>query len=278
MKIINYLIYLPLLLFFCISCNKEDSQSIITVNKSNLLFDNPSRDQTYYLRISSNTDWVIECSDAWLEIYEFEGKGDSKIQIKALKNTTGEKRFSKLTVNYKNKDFRPIDVTIEQLDRKSNNILNCIQDDNFKTFLIKDVFKSEYATHGDALEILTMECQFRQLHSLKGIEYFKELITLDCSDNSLYALDISENKYLETLVCSSNYLSSLNLIHNSSLGVIYCQGNELKILDISQNYKLTWLDCSFNPIEDQNVKIPSKVYKTAILNPTRESSIYCISE
>ena len=64
------------------------------------------------------------------------------------------------------------------------------------------------------------------IESLRGIEYFIELTSLNCSYNQLTSLDISKNSQLTYLVCS---------------------GNQLKSLGISKNTQLTELNCSDNP-------------------------------
>ena len=62
--------------------------------------------------------------------------------------------------------------------------------------------------------------------SLKGIEYFYNLKTLDCSHNQLLFLDLKSNTALKSLNCSYNNLTRLNL---SS-----CK--KLKELDASSNF------------------------------------------
>lgn len=60
-----------------------------------------------------------------------------------------------------------------------------------------------------------------KLTSLKGIEYFPNLIKLDCSNNQLTFLDVSNNEELVTLDCS----------RNPSLTVIW-YGDKISLVDL----------------------------------------------
>lgn len=72
--------------------------------------------------------------------------------------------------------------------------------------------------------------------SLKGIEYFYNLKTLDCSHNQLLFLDLKSNTALKSLNCSYNNLTRLNL---SS-----CK--KLKELDASSNFFGNSTEISFS--------------------------------
>ena len=84
--------------------------------------------------------------------------------------------------------------------------------------------------------------------SLKGIEYFTALTTLDCSEQKLTTLDVSANTNLTTLNCSENRLTSLDLSKNTALTTLNCSYNKLTSLDLSKNTALTTLNCSFNEL------------------------------
>lgn len=88
---------------------------------------------------------------------------------------------------------------------------------------------------------------------VKGIEYFTELVNLDCHDANLYELDLSKNTKLAYLDCSDNYLSKLDLSCNTKLYSLKCDQNYLESLDLSKNTALTTLSCNYNNIEDINI-------------------------
>ena len=73
----------------------------------------------------------------------------------------------------------------------------------------------------------------REIYSLKGIEYFTSLQSLDCSLNKLTTLDLSSNTALTTLNCGGNYLTSLDVSGNTALTSLNCGNNQLTSLDVS---------------------------------------------
>lgn len=89
--------------------------------------------------------------------------------------------------------------------------------------------------------------------SLVGIQDFVTLSNLDCSQNKLTSLNISNNTALNTLLCYSNKLTSLALDTNTKLKTVYCDTNELASLDISKNTILADLDCGYNQLNSLNV-------------------------
>ena len=82
--------------------------------------------------------------------------------------------------------------------------------------------------------------------SLKGIEYFTALKSLNCRMNQLTSLDVSKNTALTWLNCGGNNLTTLDLSKNTALTELNCGGNNLTSLDLSNNTALTWLDCTGN--------------------------------
>jgi uncharacterized repeat protein (TIGR02543 family) len=67
------------------------------------------------------------------------------------------------------------------------------------------------------------------IQSLRGIEFFSYLNTLDCSDNLLTELYISNNLRLDSLNCSNNQLAELDISNNSRLYRVNCSGNQLSM-------------------------------------------------
>ena len=84
------------------------------------------------------------------------------------------------------------------------------------------------------------------VYSLKGIEYFKNLIKLIFYGNYLTELDVSKNINLTTLHCYGNRLTSLDVTKNTKLTELNCCCNNLKSLDVTKNTKLTKLGCEHN--------------------------------
>ena len=94
--------------------------------------------------------------------------------------------------------------------------------------------------------------------TMKGIEYFPELVTLKCSEANVRSLDVSKNLKLETLWCYWNNLTQLDVSKNKALKELQCGYNYLTTLNVSQNEalellstndmrsKLNSLDVSYN--------------------------------
>lgn len=77
--------------------------------------------------------------------------------------------------------------------------------------------------------------------TMKGIEYFPELVTLKCSNTHMRSLDVSKNLKLETLWCYWNSLTQLDVSKNKALKDLRCGDNYLTTLNVSQNEALEWL-------------------------------------
>ena len=88
------------------------------------------------------------------------------------------------------------------------------------------------------------------LTSLKGLEHFTALKSLNCSNNQLTKLDLSKNAALEELRCYGGTLEKLILPNSASLGSIDCSQNRLTELDLSGVPELTHLTCNDNGLTE----------------------------
>ena len=88
----------------------------------------------------------------------------------------------------------------------------------------------------------------KNISSLKGIEHFTALRYLDCIQNKLTALDVSNNTALIHLYFSDNKLTALDLSKNTALTQLNCYGNQITTLDLSKNTALTHLYCWYNQL------------------------------
>ena len=77
-----------------------------------------------------------------------------------------------------------------------------------------------------------------------------ELIYLDCSQNNLRnTLDLSKNKKLKTLICKNNRIETLNLENNVALEKLEFTNNRVKNIDLRRNTNLIELVCENNNLE-----------------------------
>lgn len=110
--------------------------------------------------------------------------------------------------------------------------------------------KDGYLSPEEISAVVFMPLAIRGIGSLKGIEYFSSLRELDCRENQLTSLDVSQNQALETLYCESNEITNLNLGQNQALVELYCGYNNITNLDLSQTSFLGELSCMSNPIQE----------------------------
>ena len=91
------------------------------------------------------------------------------------------------------------------------------------------------------------------IKSLKGLENFTAVESLDCARNELTALDISANTALNSLNCSENSLTNLDTSRNPALHTLDCSHNHLENVRFSNNYELESLDCRHNSLKTINL-------------------------
>ena len=93
----------------------------------------------------------------------------------------------------------------------------------------------------------------KNISNLYGIQFFPNLEKLDCDQNNLSSLDVSQNPALKYLYCEQNNLSSLDVSSNSALKYLHCDQNNLSSLDVSQNPALEYLLCAQNKLTSLDV-------------------------
>ena len=135
-------------------------------------------------------------------------------------------------------------------------------DDNFREYVKKYDDNDDGILSVSELESVTiMDVRIRygvpEMSSLKGIEYFTNIKSLDTYLQPLTSLDISHNTKLEKLDCYGKRdlnddtgvgLTSLDISNNPNLKYINCRYNFLTELDVSNNPALEELYCGENDI------------------------------
>ena len=134
-------------------------------------------------------------------------------------------------------------------------------------------------------EVVDLNVSQQGIADLTGIDVFSKLQQLDCSGNTLSALDISGAAQLLQLNCSANpdlsalklpekngafsflvmldcsdcALTELSLDSYALLGTLDCSGNQLAALDISANSNLRTVDCSGNQLTTLDISANSNL-------------------
>ncbi len=130
--------------------------------------------------------------------------------------------------------------------------------------------KANRYTAGD--NIMTIYGDLSELHCNKNEESLTaidlsnntELTVLSCYSNQISSLDVTKLTKLTNLYCYSNQISSLDLRNNTQLKSIYCAGNQFSSLDVSNNRLLEELGCGTNNITSIN-----------LTNNTELKELYC---
>ena len=166
--------------------------------------------------------------------------GEYNITVKATgkDNYNGETRATfKLTIVFKNDDF----------------VIN-FTDENFKNAVKSylDITSNE-VTYGDVKDKIKLSIRDKRITNMEEIIYFTSLRELNCSNNQLTSLDLSQNTDLNGLNCESNQLTSLDLSQNTDLNGLNCESNQLTSLDLSQNTVLEKLYCIGNQLTSLDI-------------------------
>ncbi|MCL2328652.1 MAG: hypothetical protein FWC39_09105 [Bacteroidetes bacterium] len=91
-------------------------------------------------------------------------------------------------------------------------------DENFRNWLLKQSYGADGTlSANEIVSIQTINVSSLQITDLTGINYFTSLKFLDCYDNLLNSLDVSQLAALQYLNCWNNQLTSLDVSNLKSL-------------------------------------------------------------
>ena len=166
--------------------------------------------------------------------------GEYRITVKAIGTGgyNGEIRATfKLMIVFKNDDF----------------VIH-FNDENFENEVKRSYgITTNDVTYGDVKNRTNLVVISKRITNMDEIIYFTSLKELDCQENQLTSLDISQNTRLTNLSCYNNQLTSLDISQNTRLTNLSCSNNQLTSLDISQNTRLTYLWCYNNQLTSLDI-------------------------
>lgn len=143
-----------------------------------------------------------------------------------------------------------------------------IPDPNFEQALLNQGIDSDGVLNGqvptsDINTLSFLDVSSQGINDLTGIEDFEDLFFLDCSDNNLTSIDLSNLGLLMGLDCFDNNLTALDLSANNSLETIYCQNNQLTNLTLGTNFGFEdlVLNCSNNLLTSLDLSTYLIVYE-----------------
>ncbi|MBP2284170.1 Leucine-rich repeat (LRR) protein [Flavobacterium sp. CG_23.5] len=104
----------------------------------------------------------------------------------------------------------------------------------------------------DFLALSKLNCFNNQLTSL-DITNNTSLTYLSCWNNQLTSLDVTKNTFLTYLDCNNNKFTSINVTLNTGLTTLYCNDNKLTSFNVTLNTALTNLGCNSNQLTSLDV-------------------------
>ena len=117
-------------------------------------------------------------------------------------------------------------------------------DENFRNWVLAQDYGADgILTEEEIANVTNIDLRSKGITDLKGIECFMALTNLNCYNNKLASLDISQNTALTELYCPFNQLTSLDVSKNRALTYLNCGSNKLTSLDVSKNTALKRLHC-----------------------------------
>jgi gliding motility-associated-like protein len=139
-----------------------------------------------------------------------------------------------------------------------------IPDNNFEQALIDLGLDSapidNFVTTANINTITNLDIESKNITDLTGIEDFTSLSILNCANNNLTSLPISNNINLTELYCHNNTITTINTSFLSALRIFWCNNNELTNIDVTSNTNLISLVCDsnyLNNLDTTNNKILS---------------------
>lgn len=132
-----------------------------------------------------------------------------------------------------------------------------VPDDNFEQALIDFGFDTgpldDMVLTSNINSIPELDVQGLNISDLTGIEDFTALEILNCENNLLSVLDVTNNLSLTQLFCSANNISTIDISTLLNLQIFWCSNNLLSTLDVSKNQPLISLVCGNNLLKTLDV-------------------------
>ena len=116
-----------------------------------------------------------------------------------------------------------------------------------------DTDKNGILSQDERMAVKIMDVRTYAVYGLEGIEHFRELRELNCTNRPIGSLDLSQNTKLDILYCNNNGLTQLDLSKNPNITILDCSDNNLDKLDVSHQ-NLESLYCSNNNLDELNVE------------------------
>ncbi len=209
------------------------------------------------------------------------------------------KNGNNVNITYFDAELNSITLTCIQVDdpnasymstwKKDNAVIfsnDCvwtnIPDDNFENYLETHDASGNIVTVGDATSmgngiandnyvttskianVTSLSISDLNITDATGIESFTALQNLNCFNNTLSSINLSQNVALLSVNLSRNTLTSLDVSKNTLLKELYVTRNGLTSLDLTLNPELTSLSCAINQLASINFTNNNKLERISI--------------
>ena len=94
-----------------------------------------------------------------------------------------------------------------------------------------DADHNDWLDHDEIISATDMNVSDKEIKDLSGIEYFSNLIRLDCSQNRIRELDLTKNTCLMSVKCNDNLLEKIEL-PSKEMEYLNCENNCLSSLEM----------------------------------------------
>jgi len=290
-------------MFAGVSCNDDDTITTeISIYYKDRTLEIEDDVTSTSVKFTAYTTWYVTIDTAysdWLSVNAYAGSiGSFTLNILTEMNDSLDERKGYVVINGESQSSR-ISVT-----QKGYQIIT-FKDPQFEKYCLDnfDVDKSGYVTSREAHLATEVNCPSSNIADLTGIEYFKNIGTIDVSDNPIFTLSLARSHELtkirchhctsleglelgafmtslDYLDCSYCKLSSINIDSCTLLREMNAKGNDLKslnvisnkalaILDVTENYNMTSLFVA----EDQTIARLNKEESTRIVYPSEKIEI-----
>ena len=126
-------------------------------------------------------------------------------------------------------------------------------DENLRNYLKVSGFDKNddgYFSQSELDAVEEMEAIYNKLENLKGLEYFRNLKSLDIRLNNISGeLDLQLFPNLTSVYCDDNEITSIRFGEDCKLELIECNYNQIEVLDVSGLDHLDQLNCTGNPLK-----------------------------
>ncbi len=213
-------------------------------------------------QVKKSPQKATESSATWITVSPMSGqKGRQQITITCAPNDQNEERSITIIISDGTNEIK-ITVVQEKLSEDFD-VFTAIEDPIFLSYCEQfDRNKDGKLSLSEANTVISVFVHGAEgahkpnpgpwnegrIFSLKGIEFFKNLDTLECGGNRLTSLNVSSNTKLRELKCWENQLTSLNVSGCRILDYLDCAENQLTSLNVSACIALSYLDCYNNQL------------------------------